>query len=185
MTDTLQSNSPPSRGALTCDTTELAKHLTEQVCQSRGHLDTTRVDWCEVNLNHFGWMGNRAVICDHADTSDSAPTFRQVVDIAMARSDSTHGTPLRALMAATAALPCTATPIEEHARKKSHDALVHELKAADEILKAVLSIMTLEQKSQLAEKVDALGLLEFGTTRANERRAVLDSVAAEVCSTPK
>jgi hypothetical protein len=58
----------------------------EQAHHSRSDLDTTRLDWCEANLNHFGWIGTRVVIEDHAGVSDSAATFRRAIDVAMARA---------------------------------------------------------------------------------------------------
>jgi hypothetical protein len=61
----------------------LEAYLHDQV--SKGSLDTARMDWCEANLNHLGWIGNRAVICDHVGVADSARGVRKVIDKAMAR----------------------------------------------------------------------------------------------------
>jgi len=67
------------------DRNQVVTFQEEQARQSKSDLDTARINWCEENLNHFGWMGTRVVICDHAGTTDSAATFRCVVDVAMER----------------------------------------------------------------------------------------------------
>jgi hypothetical protein len=67
------------------DRNQVAAFQEEQARQSKSDLDTARINWCEANLNNFGWVGTRVVICDHAGTADSAATFRRVVDVAMER----------------------------------------------------------------------------------------------------
>ncbi|WP_211474802.1 hypothetical protein [Collimonas humicola] len=70
----------------TLDVTQIAEFQRQQVQHSRNEADTARLDWCEANLNHFGWIGTRVVIEDHAGVPDSAATFRRAVDVAMERA---------------------------------------------------------------------------------------------------
>lgn len=68
------------------DVTQIADFQRQQVQHSRNETDTARLDWCEANLNHFGWIGTHVVIEDHAGISESAETFRRAVDVAMERA---------------------------------------------------------------------------------------------------
>lgn len=73
-------------GNAALDVTQIAEFQRQQVQHSRSDADTARLDWCEANLNHFGWIGTRVVIEDHAGTSETAATFRRVLDVAMERA---------------------------------------------------------------------------------------------------
>ncbi|WP_211475123.1 hypothetical protein [Collimonas humicola] len=68
------------------DVTQIAEFQRQQVQHSRNEADTARLDWCEANLNHFGWIGTRVVIEDRAGTSECAATFRRALDIAIERA---------------------------------------------------------------------------------------------------
>jgi len=52
--------------------------------------------------------------------------------------------------------------------------LLAELKAAHQIIRNALSLMTPAQKRKWTGMNDAAGLIEQGTTRANEREAVIE-----------
>ncbi len=54
--------------------------------------------------------------------------------------------------------------------------LLRELQFAHQIIRNALGLMTLEQKSDWARVNDRDGLVEAGTTRANEREAVITRV---------
>ncbi|HWW07745.1 hypothetical protein [Collimonas sp.] len=68
------------------DITQIAEFQRQQVLHSRNDADTARLDWCEANLNHVGWIGTRVVIEDHAGVSETAATFRRAIDVAMERA---------------------------------------------------------------------------------------------------
>ena len=51
--------------------------------------------------------------------------------------------------------------------------LLDELKKAHSIIRNALNVMTMEQKTKWTELNNAQGLVDFGTTRANEREAVI------------
>jgi hypothetical protein len=55
------------------------------------------------------------------------------------------------------------------------DELINELGKADIIIHAMLNAMTLKQKIKVAAQLEASGVSPDGMTRANERRAVLES----------
>jgi hypothetical protein len=78
-------------GNAALDVTQIAEFKRQQVLYSRNDADTARLDWCEANLNHVGWIGTRIVIETHAGVSDSAATFRRAVDIAMERAPNLLG----------------------------------------------------------------------------------------------
>ena len=52
--------------------------------------------------------------------------------------------------------------------------LLAELKAAHQIIRIALNLMTPAQKRMWAERNSTAGLIEHGTTRANEREAVIE-----------
>lgn len=56
-------------------------------------------------------------------------------------------------------------------------ALLNELRLADIIIKAMLGVMTLQQKTRLAAKLEAAGVAGEGMTRHHERTALIDAVA--------
>ena len=55
-----------------------------------------------------------------------------------------------------------------------------ELIDAHQIIKNMLSLMTAEQKTQLSKINQSQGLIECGTTRANEREAAIHAGRVEV-----
>ncbi|MYM81129.1 hypothetical protein GTP44_04040 [Duganella sp. FT50W] len=57
-------------------------------------------------------------------------------------------------------------------------ALLHELECADDIIKVMLSAMTLEQKSKCAAQLEREGVSPDGMTRAHERAAALAAAGA-------
>jgi len=51
--------------------------------------------------------------------------------------------------------------------------ILAELKAAHQIIKNALAIMTVAQKNEWSQRNDADGLVDLGATRAHERGAVI------------
>jgi len=51
--------------------------------------------------------------------------------------------------------------------------ILSELKAAHQIIKNALAVMTVAQKSEWAQRNDADGLVDLGATRAHEREAAI------------
>ena len=51
--------------------------------------------------------------------------------------------------------------------------LLKELKAAHQIIRNALNVMTMEQKTKWTELNNAQGLVDFGATWANERELVI------------
>lgn len=58
--------------------------------------------------------------------------------------------------------------------------LLHELELAHAILRNALALMSAAQKNAWARKNDIDGLIEHGTTRANERSAVIDTARRQL-----
>lgn len=57
----------------------------------------------------------------------------------------------------------------------SKNPLLAELKAAHQIIRNAMNLMTPEQKKQWGDLNDKAGLIDCGITRANEREAVIAS----------
>lgn len=65
-----------------------------------------------------------------------------------------------------------------------HDALLAEVKAAHIIIKNALNLMTSDQKREWGRQNDAGGLVEFGSTRANERAVAIAAAENVALSQP-
>ncbi|AOY90518.1 hypothetical protein BKK79_00750 [Cupriavidus sp. USMAA2-4] len=65
------------------------------------------------------------------------------------------------------------------------DPLLAELKASHVIIQNALNLMTIDQKCEWGRQNDAAGLVEFGSTRANERAAVIAAAESAALSQPQ
>ena len=61
--------------------------------------------------------------------------------------------------------------------------LLDELKAAHQIIRNALNLMSPTQKRRWSDMNDAAGLVEYGTTRAHEREAVIKKAEKYLKST--
>src|SRR5476649_2965347 len=75
------------------------------------------------------------------------------------------------------------TPIASTDRAHA-PALLAELKHAHAIIKAMLNVMTLQQKAKVHEQLDRAGVSGDGMTRANERLAVIESAESQAGAVP-